>query len=65
MAISTPSREPDQVPVNDYHVDRETGQITRPATHRVLAIANGVLLVILAVVSFALFWVVATLLGIV
>jgi hypothetical protein len=65
MAISTPPREPDREPIDDYHVDRETGQLTRPATHHILAVANGLLLIILAAVSFALFWIVATLLGIV
>jgi hypothetical protein len=65
MATTNPSREPDPEPINDYHVDREIGQTTRPATYHILAVANGLLLIILAAVSFALFWIVATLLGIV
>jgi hypothetical protein len=65
MALTTPPREPAPEPIDDYHVDRETGQMTRPATYHILAIANGLLLIILAAVSFALFWIVATLLGIV
>ncbi len=69
MAITGPSRGAEQGPIpgpiDDYHVDRETGRVTRPVTHHLLALARGLLLIILATVSFALFWVVATLLGIV
>ena len=65
MAITNPSREPNREPIDDYHVDRETGQTTRPTTHHILGVANGLLLILLAAVSFALFWIVATLLGIV
>jgi hypothetical protein len=55
--------EIDRAPIDDYHVDRAIGQSTRPTTHHILAMVNGLLLIILAAVSFALFWIVATLLG--
>lgn len=64
MALSLQSRNAEREPIDDYHVDRDAGQITRPASQHVVSVMKGVLLVILAAVSFALFWVVATLLGI-
>ena len=57
--------EPIPGPIDDYHVDRETGRVTRPASHHLMGLAKGLLLVIMALSSFALFWVVASLLGIV
>ncbi len=64
MAITTPSDDANREPIDDYHIDRAIGQATQPAAHHVLALVNALLLIILAAVSFALFWVVATLLGI-
>jgi hypothetical protein len=55
-------RPGEQEPIGDYRVDREIGQ-SRPVGHHVLSILNGLLLIILAAVSLALFWVVATLIG--
>ncbi len=63
MAITIGPGEADREPIDDYHVARDVGQPTRPATHHVLALVNGLLLIVLAAVSFALFWIVATLLG--
>ncbi len=51
-------------PIDDYHVDRGVGEATKPVTHHVLTVVNAVLLIVLAALSFALFWIVATLLGI-
>lgn len=65
MAHTVRSGEAEREPIDDYHVDRQIGQATRPATHHVLTIVNALLLIILAAVSFALFWIVATMLGLV
>ena len=65
MTITMPPREVDGAPIDDYRVDRGAGQTTRPATHHILALMNGLLLISLAAISFALFWIVATLLGVV
>ncbi len=65
MARTIGPGEADKQPIDDYRIDREVGGPGRPATHHILAVLNGLLLLILAAVSFALFWVVATLLGIV
>lgn len=54
-----------RAPIDDYHVERDPGQQTRPVTHHLLAWLKGFLLIVLAALSFALFWVVATLLGVV
>lgn len=65
MALTIRPGETDREPIDDYHIDRHIGEATRPATHHILAMVNGLLLIILAAVSFALFWIVATLLGLV
>jgi hypothetical protein len=52
-------------PVSDYRIDAGAGQNTRPASHHVLGALNFILVLILAAVSFALFWVVAIMLGVV
>jgi hypothetical protein len=65
MALTIRPGEPDREPIDDYHVQPHVGEFTRPATHHVLAVINGLLLIILAAVSFALFWIVATLLGLI
>ena len=64
MANTIPPRAADREPIDDYQVDRELGQATRPVTHHLLGLMNGLLLVILAAVSFALFWIAATFLGV-
>ena len=65
MTMTTGPRRAGEPQIDDYQIDREIGQATRPATYHMLAVFNGVLLVILAGVSFALAWIVAMLLGIV
>lgn len=65
MATTSPPPEAEREPIDDYHVQRDPGELTRPVTHHVLGVINGLLLIFLAVVSFALFWVVATLLGVI
>ena len=65
MPITTPPPEADREPIDDYHVQPDPGQLTQPVTHHVLSAMNGLLLILIAVVSFALFWVVATLLGVI
>ncbi len=65
MTITSPPPETsDRAPIDDYRVQPDPGQLTRPVTHHVLGAMRGLLLIILAALSFALFWVVATLLGI-
>ncbi len=66
MTITSPHspQNSDGEPIDDYRVQPDPGQFTEPATHHVLGVLNVILLIVLAVVSFALFWVVATLLGI-
>ena len=65
MAItSPPPATGDREPIDDYHVQPDPGQLTRPVTHHVLDTFRILLLIILAAVSLALFWVVATLLGV-
>jgi hypothetical protein len=63
MAVtsSTPGSEPD--PLDHYHVEREAGRVSRPPSHHILAVFNGLLLIILAAASLALFWIVATFIG--
>ncbi len=63
MALATQPGGADRDPIDDYHVAGGAGEVTRPATHNVVAVLNALLLIVLAAVSFALFWVVATLLG--
>ncbi len=64
MALSeTPTTRPE--PIDDYQVQPDPGQRTQPVTHHVLGVMNGLVLIILAVISFAVFWVVATLLGVI
>ena len=65
MASTRRPGETDREPIDDYHIDRGAGQTQRPATHHILALLNGLLLIVLAAVSLALFWVVATMLGVV
>ena len=67
MAITDPPppRTTDREPIDDYHVQGDPGQLTQPVTHHILGVVNGLMLIVLAVVSFALFWVVATLLGVI
>jgi hypothetical protein len=61
MAITSPPPVADREPIDDYHVQSDPGQLTRPSTHHVLSTMNGLMLIIISVLSFALFWVVATL----
>lgn len=65
MALTSRPGEPDQQPIDDYHVDRGVGETARLAAHHLVAVVNALLLIILAAVSFALFWIVATLLQLV
>jgi hypothetical protein len=66
MALSNPPpAAAEGEPIDDYHVQPDPGQLVRPVTHHVLGAINGILLIILAVISFGLFWVVATLLEII
>jgi hypothetical protein len=66
MTISSPPPETsDREPIDDYHIQPDPGRLTQPVHHHVLGALNVILLIILATVSFALFWVVATLLRIV
>ena len=65
MALTTPPPDAEREPIDDYHVQGDPGQLTQPVTHHVLGALNGIVLIFIAVVSFALFWVVATLLGII
>lgn len=65
MTITSPPPETsDREPINDYHVQPDPGQLTQPVTHHVLGGIKFLLLIIIAVLSFALFWVAATLLEI-
>jgi hypothetical protein len=65
MALTTRPGETDREPIDDYRVEPHAGELTQPVSHHILAAVNAVLLIILAAVSFALFWIVATLLGVV
>jgi len=58
-----PGDEPTKV--DDYHVAAPVGELTRSAANHAVSILNVLLVVVLAFVSFALFWVVARILGIV
>lgn len=59
---SPPPQTSDREPIDDYHIQADPGQLTRPVTHHVLDMLKILFLIILAAVSLALFWVVATLL---
>lgn len=63
MAQTTPPGAADPEPIDHYHVDPGAGQVTRPVSHHVLGAINFLLLILMAATSFALFWVVATMLG--
>jgi hypothetical protein len=68
MTIAPETRAPetsDRERLDDYRIQPDPGQLTRPVTHHVLDTARVLMLIVLAVLSFALFWVAATLLGIV
>jgi hypothetical protein len=65
MARTPPPREAPTEPIDDYVVDRDTERVGPPAGARILQGLNALLLAILALLSLALFFVVATLLGIV
>jgi len=65
MAITTPPQAADREPIDDYRIQPDPGQLIQPVTHHVLGVVNGLLLIVVAIVSFALFWLVATLLGII
>ena len=65
MANTTQPPPAEREPIDDYRVQPDPGQLTQPVTHHVLGVLNGLMLIVLAVVSFALFWVTATLLGII
>jgi hypothetical protein len=65
MTLTTGPGEADKPPIDDYHVDREIGRATRPVSHHALSLIQALLLLVMAAVSLALFWVVAALLGVV
>jgi hypothetical protein len=49
-------------PLNDYQVERETDRIGPPLSMRLLRLAQGALLIVLAVLSLAVLWVLLELL---
>ena len=65
MAVTIRPGETERDPIDDYQVAQPVGEVARPATYHVVAVLNALLLIVLAAVSFALFWIVATLLGLV
>jgi hypothetical protein len=65
MTITSPPHvTSDREPIDDYHIQPDPGQLTKPVTHHVLDTLRVIMLIILAAVSLTLFWVVATLLGV-
>lgn len=69
MTITPPpeareTRTSEREPIDDYHIQPDPGQLQRPATHHLLGALNAILLIFIAAVSFALFWVAATMLGV-
>ncbi|MGE5268637.1 MAG: hypothetical protein ACM3JG_03070 [Thiohalocapsa sp.] len=54
----------DREPISDYRIQPDPGQLQRPAAHHALGALRIILLLFIAAVSFALFWVAATLLGV-
>ena len=65
MVRASGPREADMEPIDDYQVETGIGPEPRSASHHVLAVLNAFLLIILAALSLALFWVVATMLGLI
>ncbi|MBV9863218.1 MAG: hypothetical protein JO267_13840 [Alphaproteobacteria bacterium] len=59
----TPPARPDSEPLNDYQIDREYEPIGPPLGARLLRLLTYLLLMVLALLSFALFWVIAKLLN--
>jgi hypothetical protein len=55
----------DQAKVDDYHVMEHVGEFTRSAAHHAGSVLNVILLVLVGVLSLALFWVVATMIGVI
>jgi hypothetical protein len=65
MAITTQRSDPEPEKLDDYHVAGHVGEMTRSAAHHTLSAINGLLLIVMAAVSLALFWVVASMLNII
>ena len=63
MAQTIRPEETRDEPIDDYRVEPVVGQAAQPPAHYVFGALNALLLIVLAAASFALFWVVATLLG--
>jgi hypothetical protein len=60
-----PSPAADQGKVDDYHVMEHVGEFTRTAASHAGTALNVVLLVLVGILSLALFWVVATMIGVI
>ncbi|MBV9829503.1 MAG: hypothetical protein JO001_28110 [Alphaproteobacteria bacterium] len=60
-----PSSRPEQQRANDYQIMHHVGEFTRSAAYHTGSVLGGLLMIIVAVASLALFWVVATMLGVI
>jgi hypothetical protein len=65
MAITTQPSDLEPENLDDYHVAGHVGETTRSAARHALSAVNGLLLIVMAAVSLALFWVVASMLNII
>lgn len=68
MTITPPPEMPvaasEREPISDYQIQPDPGQPQRPATHHLMDAVKIILLIFIAAISFALFWIAATLLGV-
>jgi hypothetical protein len=64
MSVTNQQPDADPAKVDDYLVTQHAGERTRSAAHHAATTLNFVLLLVVAGLSFALFWVVATLIGV-
>jgi hypothetical protein len=62
MALSTVPQEPEQIP-DDYMIERDDERAGQPVTTRIVTGLRALMVVILALASLALFWVVGTMIG--
>jgi len=62
MALSMLPPEPDRV-TDDYVIEREDQRAARPVASQLILVLRMLMVAILAIASLALFWVVATMIG--
>jgi hypothetical protein len=62
MALSMLPREPEPI-TDDYVIERDDERVRPPVTAQIATALRALMVVILALASLALFWVVGTMIG--